>query len=208
VKLLTRKAGSIPDETKVRLLNSAAEEFAEYGFEKSSLRRICAKADVTTGALYFFFQDKEDVFLHVISPAINRIYEALKVHYEKEAERPDECITNGEDEDFRAGLEVLSFYYQNKMICDIILNHEDHPAIIDFFNNIIELMGQQTKKLLKSLNNGLYSSSFSDYTIHWFSHLQLDSILNIITHCRNEEQAKEELIIMVRFLRGGFSALL
>ena len=52
---MSRKAGTISEETKTRLLQAATEEFAEYGYEKSSLRRICKNAEVTTGALYFFF---------------------------------------------------------------------------------------------------------------------------------------------------------
>ncbi len=48
-------------ETKERLLESALAEFSEKGYMKASLRKICAGAGVTTGALYFFFNDKEDL---------------------------------------------------------------------------------------------------------------------------------------------------
>ena len=39
-----------------RLLEAGKEEFRDRGFLKASLRAICKKADVTTGALYFFFE--------------------------------------------------------------------------------------------------------------------------------------------------------
>lgn len=41
-------------ETKEKLLASAKAEFMEKGYAKASLRKICANAGVTTGALYFF----------------------------------------------------------------------------------------------------------------------------------------------------------
>ena len=41
-----------------RLLEAGKEEFRDRGFLKASLRAICKKADVTTGALYFFFESK------------------------------------------------------------------------------------------------------------------------------------------------------
>ena len=47
-------------ETKERLLACAKKEFAAKGYAKASLRAICREAGVTTGALYFFFQDKDD----------------------------------------------------------------------------------------------------------------------------------------------------
>lgn len=49
-------------ETKEKLLVSAKSEFMEKGYAKASLRKICADAGVTTGALYFFFKGKEDLF--------------------------------------------------------------------------------------------------------------------------------------------------
>ena len=41
-------------ETKEKLLASAKTEFMEKGYAKASLRKICANAGVTTGALYLF----------------------------------------------------------------------------------------------------------------------------------------------------------
>ena len=52
---MSRKAQTDSGETKRGLIASATEEFAEYGYEGASLRQICSKAGVTTGALYFFF---------------------------------------------------------------------------------------------------------------------------------------------------------
>ena len=46
-------------DTRRKLIASAEEEFAQQGYEKASLRRICSRIGVTTGALYFFFNNKE-----------------------------------------------------------------------------------------------------------------------------------------------------
>ena len=53
-------------ETKEKLIDSAKKEFLEKGYNKASLRKICADAGVTTGALYFFFKDKEDLFDSIV----------------------------------------------------------------------------------------------------------------------------------------------
>ena len=51
------------DYEKRRLLIEAAKkEFLEKGYNKASLRTICNKAGMTTGALYFFFDNKEDLY--------------------------------------------------------------------------------------------------------------------------------------------------
>ena len=59
-------------ETKVRLQQCAVCEFMEKGFLKASLRSICREAGVTTGALYFFFQDKDDLFVSLVGDVLRQ----------------------------------------------------------------------------------------------------------------------------------------
>ncbi|MGN0552340.1 MAG: TetR family transcriptional regulator, partial [Oscillospiraceae bacterium] len=47
---MTKRKGADSEETKEAILSAAAEEFFECGYEKSSLRHICSRAGVTTGA--------------------------------------------------------------------------------------------------------------------------------------------------------------
>ena len=54
-------------ETRTKLLASAKKEFLTKGYMQASLRSICQNAGVTTGALYFFFQDKEDLFVALVA---------------------------------------------------------------------------------------------------------------------------------------------
>lgn len=47
------------------ILKSAKAEFLRCGYEKASLRAICRKAGVTTGAFYSHFRSKEEL-IHII----------------------------------------------------------------------------------------------------------------------------------------------
>ena len=53
-----------------RLLEAGKEEFRDRGFLKASLRAICKKADVTTGALYFFFESKVALFEEIVEETV------------------------------------------------------------------------------------------------------------------------------------------
>lgn len=206
---MTRRAGSIPEETKAKLLHSALEEFTEYGFDKASLRRICAKAEVTTGALYFFFQDKEDLFRHVLSPITDRLLAMMQEHYVEELKGSAEDVSANEAEDFRFGIEFLEMYYSNKNICELILNNREHPAVTAFFDALTAMIDQQTMYLLEALHPAAIDSPvFNECTIHWFSHLQIDTFIHILSHDFDRERAEEQMRIMVHFLREGFFSLL
>ena len=53
-------------QTRARLLRAAAEVFDREGFAGSSLTAVCARADVSKGALYCHFRSKEALGVAII----------------------------------------------------------------------------------------------------------------------------------------------
>ena len=52
-----------PDRSiDIRILDCAREEFLSKPYEKVSLRKVCSKAGVTTGAFYKRYKNKEELF--------------------------------------------------------------------------------------------------------------------------------------------------
>ena len=58
-----------------RILQAAKEEFLSKPYERVSLREICAKAGVTTGALYNRYKNKEELFDALTSETIDHLRE-------------------------------------------------------------------------------------------------------------------------------------
>ncbi|HOH51706.1 MAG TPA: helix-turn-helix domain-containing protein, partial [Candidatus Hydrogenedentes bacterium] len=50
------------NEAEARLLESALKIFSEKGYEGTSIREIIEGAGVTRPVLYYYFQNKEDLF--------------------------------------------------------------------------------------------------------------------------------------------------
>lgn len=53
-------------EKRVAILRVAAEEFAEHGFEGASYNRIIERTGLSKGALYYYFEDKRDLYLTLV----------------------------------------------------------------------------------------------------------------------------------------------
>jgi AcrR family transcriptional regulator len=53
--------GHQPRDTRARIQAVAVELFTEQGYEKTSLREIAERLDVTKAALYYHFKSKEDI---------------------------------------------------------------------------------------------------------------------------------------------------
>ena len=56
-----------------KIFDAAAEEFSSRGYEAASVNRIIDHAGISKGSLYYYFDDKEDLFATVIERAFNRL---------------------------------------------------------------------------------------------------------------------------------------
>jgi AcrR family transcriptional regulator len=57
-------------QTRERLLEAAIECFAENGFQKATVRDICARAEVNSAAIHYHFGDKEALYREVLEGAL------------------------------------------------------------------------------------------------------------------------------------------
>ena len=52
---------------KAQILDGAARVFAQKGFERASIKEIAAEADVAEGSIYYYFTNKRDLLLKLVS---------------------------------------------------------------------------------------------------------------------------------------------
>jgi len=210
---MTRKAGTVPEETRSRIIKSAEKEFAELGYEKASLRHICANAGVTTGALYFFFRDKDDLFMSVAEPVLNGLSNVLREHYSVELNEDISAAYFGEDEDFHFGDMFIDLCFQYETIMKIVVSNLNHPQVKAFADGVMDATDEQTRQIVRKMQSIAptpIDDIYDEYFIHWFSHLQFDMVLHMATHHDgiSREDAQAEMRKMIKFLRNGFFGLL
>lgn len=61
-----QQSKSAPNEAETRLLASALRLFSEKGYEGTSIREIIEGAGVTRPVLYYYFENKEDLFRRLV----------------------------------------------------------------------------------------------------------------------------------------------
>jgi AcrR family transcriptional regulator len=57
---------NLPQEKRETIFNAAVEEFAAYGLENASTNRIVKNSGIAKGSFYQYFEDKQDVFMHML----------------------------------------------------------------------------------------------------------------------------------------------
>lgn len=67
----------IPKEKQLRIISTAINEFASYGFESANINIIAKKAGVSVGSLYKYFDTKTDLFLTAVHSGISTLEQVL-----------------------------------------------------------------------------------------------------------------------------------
>ena len=73
-------------EKKAAILSAALEIFNHFGYEKTSMNDIAAKAGVGKGSIYYYFESKEDIYIELMNAQLKDAMHHLKQLIENETE--------------------------------------------------------------------------------------------------------------------------
>ncbi len=68
---------NIPKEKKKRIVDVATKEFAKNGYHDASISTIASKSGISVGAVYKYFENKQDLFLTIVDESIRRMENML-----------------------------------------------------------------------------------------------------------------------------------
>ncbi|MBD5547997.1 MAG: TetR/AcrR family transcriptional regulator [Lachnospiraceae bacterium] len=195
-------------ETKERLIESAKAEFTEKGYMKASLRKICADAGVTTGALYFFFTDKEDLFAAIVGKPLDELKNMLLGHFAMEKEMPlseiYEHIDGGHDELSAA---LMHHLYANYDAFMLLLTKAQGTRFEGAVDQMVDMIEITYRALYENMARKIPNKQVNPYMLHWLSHMIIDAFIHLITHERDESRAVVIMSRIMNFLVGGWMDL-
>jgi Transcriptional regulator len=198
------------NETKEKLLISAKKEFLEKGYMKSSLRSICKEAGVTTGALYFFFKDKEDLFSSLVDQPLNMLFEMINHYYKKGLESEEvmiEVLNGNYEEDLMASRTVIAFFYQYYEEFMLLIQKSQGSKYENCFDEFIALAERHYRLLADEFSKAKGQKKIDDHIIHWISHMQIESVVHMLVHEKSEVEAVKNYETVTRYLIAGWMSL-
>lgn len=196
--------------TKQKLMQCARQEFLEKGFLRASLRNICKMADVTTGALYFFFKDKDDLFCSLFRDVIVSVQMALNEHYEAEqiaAENESIHLDNEFVDEFMLTNKLIDIMYPRRNDILLALTKAEGSSAEFLVDSIIKRMDEHNRSMVDSMSRKLGHERLSDDVVHWLSHSQVDMFVFMIVHIDNKEDARVYATDAMKYLIGGWLAI-
>ena len=167
------------------LIEAAKKEFLEKGYNGASLRNICARAGVTTGALYFFFKNKEELFAEIVDVPLKGLKELVEQHFREDREYMSGIDSlNDIDLDHSAESDMfIEYFYDHRDSFILLLNSSENTIYEDCVDEFVEML----EKSLPMMMSGMKGYKCDEYMSHWMAHMTIDAFTNIIRHIEDKE---------------------
>src|SRR6056297_1236182 len=122
--------------TRQRIVRSAYDEFAEYGFDGARVDRIVERAEISKNLLYHHFEGKEDLFIRVMEI----VYQEMRICHQ------DTLLINLDPREAMA-----------KLVRDTFAHFVKSPHAINLMNseNLHRAKHIKTSKLIRDMYNPL-----------------------------------------------------
>ena len=196
-------------ETRKELLRCAKEEFMDKGFMGASLRNICQKAGVTTGALYFFFKDKDDLFCNVVGHMLDSLNAALIEHFSFEVDEMNsgKASEHNDGSDFESARNIVHELYKHRDEVLLVLTKSQGSSMERMPDDMVDRMDAHNAFICEEMCKVYRTPMIERNVVHWMSHSQIDMFIFMVTHIDNEESAQKFVETGMKYLISGWYGL-
>lgn len=192
-------------EKRKKLIEAAKKEFLEKGYNKASLRKICSDAGVTTGALYFFFENKEDLYSSIVNPPLMELKKMVIEHFKEDQaflSNMDSLDLGNLDHSDIADM-LVDHVYKNYDSFILLLSGSKEDALENGIDEFVEILEQSTIAMV----SGSKFYTYDPFMTHWMAHTTVDSMVHVIKHEKDVNVAKKRIQSIMNYLVIGWVKL-
>lgn len=172
-------------EVKDKIINSAIDDMLEFGYEKSSMRKIAANAGTTVGNIYSYFKSKEDLYKTVVLPTVMQINGLILI---KPSTNNKITVTSAAE---------VANQITGELLIDtrrfLILMYGGAGSPYENIKSVIQ--GQIKERIIADLIPQLHVGVENEILADTLSLTLLDGIINIVV------KSKNDVILMNRLIR-------
>ena len=196
---------NLPEKKRQLIENVAIDEFAEHGLEVASISGIVKAAGIAKGSFYQYFEDKADLFVHIIA-----------VVAQKKTDYISPVMMNPADIDFftmleelyRAGLAFAKDHPKESKISFDVYKNQTNPVS----NTVMQESRRMANAFYGSLlDMGIQRGEIDpeidkSFTSHTLIQLQL-SMLDYYFDNNQQENWTDDIMptvqLMINFIKNG-----
>ncbi len=183
--------------TRQLIIDAGKKEFLSKGFQGASLRNIAKNAHVTTGALYAYFDGKEDLFSTIVSPCSAAVKCRFSLSTDSFFELPKDDESSFDCIDW-----MVDYIYDHYESFKILICCSDGTKFDSFINEMVEIEVESTLAHIKD------SCDIDTHLCHMIVSGMFGGIFELIEHDMPRELAKPYVKKLREFNHAGWMELL
>ena len=149
-----------PEATTARLLEAAATEFVEYGYEAAVISRVARRAGVTVGAVYSRWPTKSEVMVAALDYIFERLLPAERMRELDVAELPTPAVLE------LWSAHLLSSDAVQDVLIQVFGSARNHPAVRERLQRFLNDQSDQLTYLIeKGKAEGPYNAELSTVAV-------------------------------------------
>ena len=190
----------------IKIIAAAKAEFMEKGFDKSSMRSISKRCDMTAAGIYRHCVDKEDLFDQIVAPAVDRINAWLDAHVARYAEAVQkEKHIQWRDSEIDMMREII---YPNMEEYHLLLAKSQGSKYENFLHDLTEQQQEQLLKYLPMLKaQGYAVKDIDSKELHLLLSAYTTALFEPVIHNYSLEEALHCLKAVEAFFVPGWKQL-
>jgi AcrR family transcriptional regulator len=156
---------NLPDSKKLLIEDAAVDEFAQHGYDNASINRIVDECHIAKGSFYQYFEDKKDLYKHLI----NRISEEkLSFVAPVLANIANMDLFTLLGEMYRAALAYGRSSIKAAMIGNQVYKNQDHPVHKEIIaDGMVQAKALYANLLTKAIAKGEVRADIDlDFAVH------------------------------------------
>jgi AcrR family transcriptional regulator len=139
-----------------KILKTARKLLPRYGYNGISIRAIAARARLTTGAIYFHFKDKNEIYRTICLESIDILIKNFREGIQKR-DTPGRKLISTFDS-------YINFFYENRDHYNILMEFKAHfhPDENDHDLEIARKMCEMTALMEETISTGVREGTFRE----------------------------------------------
>lgn len=188
----------------------AKKHFLEFGFERAGIREICKDTNVTNGAFYNHFNDKEALFgalVESVVQTIQNIYsESVNKHFELAKTDDLKSLWKLSENTI---IQLIEYIYENFDVFRLLLMCSSGTKYANFLDDLVRSDVRETIKLIAELKvRCIPVNDLDEDEWHMLVHSYYASIAEIVMHNYPKQAALKYAHTLSVFFSSGWQTVL
>ena len=192
------------------LLEAGKREFLEKGFQGASLRSIAASLDVTTGAIYSYYTDKEAMFDALVSEPGRELVERYREVQKAFSDRPlEEQVNNLPEVPEIEAVWMMAYIYDHFDAFKLITCAAAGTRYEHYLDTLTEIEDNAGRMLIDRMREAGYPvPEIDDELIHIMSSALFNGMFETVRHDMPREKAMQYMNSLRDFYSAGWFKIL